>query len=314
MLDLARLRVLRELKLRGTVSAVAQALGYSPSAVSQQLAQLQKDVGVQLVERVGRRLRLTVAGEVLAGQAEALLTQAQRAEEAAVAAAGRVAGAVRVVGFQTAIIHLIAPALPGLTERYPELSVEVIDEEFVRVLQALVLQEVDIVLTDEHSHLPRPRRPELTAEVLFTEPVRVILPAAHPLAAGEGPVRLADLAGQPWASGHPGTNHAELLERTCVDLAGFQPDIRHRSNDTRASIALVAAGQCACLCPDLARPEQYSGIAIRDLAESELRRRIVVWTRIGAEVRPSVRAVLDALRVRAADLAAGRPSLTLPGE
>ncbi|SEF97385.1 DNA-binding transcriptional regulator, LysR family [Thermomonospora echinospora] len=311
MLDLTRVRILRELKLRGTVGAVAQALGYSPSAVSQQLAQLQREVGVPLVERAGRRLRLTEAGEVLAGHAEALLARAQQAEEETVAASGRVVGAVRVVGYQTALINLLAPVLPGLAERHPELTVEVIDEEFARVLQALVLQEVDIVITDEYSALPRPRRPELTAQHLITEPMRLALPRDHPAAAGDGPVRLADLAGDAWVTGHPGTNHAELLERACVDLAGYRPHIRHRTNDVHVMMALVGQASASCLFPDVGQAERFPGVVVRDLADAELRRHIVVWTRIGAEVRPSVRVVLEALRASAADLTGRFPSLTL---
>ncbi|WP_067453749.1 LysR family transcriptional regulator [Actinomadura macra] len=309
MLDLGRLRVLRELKLRGTVGAVAEALGYSPSAVSQQLAQLQREVGVPLVERAGRRLRLTEAGEVLAGHAERLLAGAQRAEEAAVAAGGRVAGVVRLVGFQTALLHVLAPALPCLAETYPDLVVDVLDEEFHRVLQALVQRDIDVVLTDEYSHLPRPRRPELASEVLITEMMRIALPEAHPLAREKGPVRMADLAGQPWVTGHVGTNHADLLERTCVELGGFRPTVRYRSNDLLIILAMVARGGAACLAPELALAEREEGIVVRDLAGARVDRRMVLWTRVGADVRPSVRAVLEALRRSADDLAAGRPSL-----
>ncbi|MFD0685343.1 LysR family transcriptional regulator [Actinomadura fibrosa] len=309
MLDLGRLRVLRELKLRGTVGAVAEALGYSPSAVSQQLAQLQREVGVPLVERAGRRLRLTEAGEVLAGHAETLLAGAQRAEEAALAASGRVAGTVRVVGFQTALLHVLAPALPRLAADYPDLVVDVLDEEFVRVLQALVLREIDVVITDEYSHLPRPRRPELTSEVLITEPMRIALPEAHPLARSGGPVRMADLAGAPWVTGHVGTNHADLLERTCVGLGGYRPDVRYRSNDLLVILAMVARGGAACLIPDLALAELEEGIVVRDVADARVDRRMVLWTRVGADVRPSVRAVLDAVRCSADDLVDRRPSL-----
>ncbi|TYB48327.1 LysR family transcriptional regulator [Actinomadura chibensis] len=308
MLDLGRLRVLRELKRLGTVGAVADALGYSPSAVSQQLAQLQREVGVPLVERAGRRLRLTPAGEVLCEHAEALLARAKRAEEAALAASGRVAGVVRLVGFQTALLHVLAPALPRLAKAYPELTVDVLDEEFHRVLQALVLQEIDVVLTDEYSLLPRPRRPELTSEVLITEMMRVALPEDHPLARGGGPVKMADLAGCGWVTGHVGTNHADLLERTCVELGGFRPDVRHRSNDLLVILAMVARGGVACLVPDLALAEREDGIAVLDVAEGPVDRRMVLWTRVGADLRPSVMAVIDELRRSADDLVDRHPT------
>ena len=309
MLDLGRLRMLRELKLRGTVGAAADALGYSPSAVSQQLAQLQKDVGVELVERVGRRLRLTEAGETLAGHAETLLAEAQRAQEETLAASGRVAGVVRLVGFQTALLHVLAPALPGLAEQYPELVVDIADEEFSLVLQALVMAENDIVLTDEYTHLPRPRRPELNAEALITEPIRVAVPADGPHGATTEPLRIADLAGHPWVTGHVGTNVADLLERTCVDLGGFHPRVRYRSNDFLVVFAMIAQAGAACLVPDLAMAERQEGIVVRDIAEARVLRRMVMWTRAGADVRPSVRAVLDALRASADALTADRPGL-----
>ncbi|GAA2424253.1 LysR family transcriptional regulator [Actinomadura vinacea] len=309
MLDLGRLRMLRELEMRGTVGAVAEALGYSPSAVSQQLAQLQREVGVTLVERVGRRLRLTEAGEVLAGHAETLLAQAQRAEEETLAASGRVAGVVRLVGFQTALTNVLAPALPRLAAAYPELVVDVLDEEFHRVLQALVLREIDVVLTDEYTHLPRPHRPELAAEVLATEPMRIALGEDDPEAASGEPVRIARLADRSWATGHVGTNHADLLERTCVELGGFRPRVRFRSNDFLVIFMMVAHGGAACLVPDLAQAEREEGLAVRDIAEARVLRRMVMWTRTGAEVRPSVRAVMAALRESADALAARRPSI-----
>ncbi|WP_285694420.1 LysR family transcriptional regulator [Actinomadura sp. NBRC 104412] len=300
--------MLRELKLRGTVGAAADALGYSPSAVSQQLAQLQKDAGVELVERVGRRLRLTAAGETLAGHAETLLAQAQRAEEETLAASGRVAGVVRLVGFQTALLHVLAPALPRLAEAYPELVVDVLDEEFHRVLQALVMAEIDVVLTDEYSHLPRPHRPELAAEVLITEPMRLVLAEDDPLA-GTGPVSMAALAGRAWATSRAGTNLADLLERTCVELGGFRPQVRYRSNDVLVVLTMVARARAAALLPYLAVAEREVGVVPVDLAEASVERRMVMWTRVGAEVRPSVRAVLDALRASADALAARLPLL-----
>ncbi|WP_328594799.1 LysR family transcriptional regulator [Actinomadura macrotermitis] len=302
-----RLRVLLELRRRGTAGAVADALGYSPSAVSQQLAQLQRDVGVPVVERAGRRLRLTEAGEVLAEHAESLLEAARRAEEHALAASGRVTGTVRVVGFQTAILHLLAPALPRLAGAYPDLVVDVLDDEYVRILQALVLQEVDLVLSGEYSHLGAPPRPELASEALFDEPMRILLPAAHPLAAGPGRVRMADLAGATWATGHLGTNHANLLEHTCLELGGFRPRVRYRSNDLLVIFAMVQRGAAAFV-PDLSLAEEQPGVAVREL-EGGMRRRMVMWWRAGGEPRPAVCAVQEEIRRAAAELVANRPSL-----
>ncbi|MEV0406090.1 LysR family transcriptional regulator [Actinoallomurus sp. NPDC050550] len=312
MIDLVRLRVLRELQLRGTVGAVAGALGYSPSAVSQQLAQLQKDIGVPLTERVGRRLRLTEAGETLARAAEGLLAQAKQAEDAARAACGLVAGTVRLVAFQTALLHLVAPALEALTAQYPDLVVEVLDDEFEHALQSLVLQEVDLVISNEYDRLRRPRTADLTDEVLLIEPTRLILPAGHRLAASESAVRIADLAGEVWASGHPGTSHAEITERLCVEHGGFRPEIRYRSNDLLVNLALAAHGQAIGFLPELVRFTEQSGIVVRDLADATVRRLVIVWTRKDGDVRPSVRAVLDALRAAADTLTAEHPGVARP--
>jgi DNA-binding transcriptional LysR family regulator len=309
MLDLGRLRVLRELKLRGTVGAVADALGYSPSAVSQQLAQLQKDVKVPLVERAGRRLRLTEAGEVLADQAEILLAQAQHAEESTLAAGGRVAGVMRVVGHQVAVLNLIAPALPELRRRYPELVVEVFDEESEDVLRKLALQEVDLVLYNEYVHMPLPRTADLEAEALLTEPMRLVLPEGHRLAKA-GSVRLADLEGDPWVSTHSGTRHAEMMRRACAEIGGYRPMIRHHSNDVRVLLSLIAAGLAVGLLPELAQVAHQPGVVVRGVGDADLRRRIVAWRRRGAETRPSVKAVLEALRAAADDLVARRPGLS----
>ncbi|MEU6036388.1 LysR substrate-binding domain-containing protein [Actinomadura sp. NPDC047616] len=179
----------------------------------------------------------------------------------------------------------------------------------LRVLQALVLREIDLVLTDEYTYLPRPRRPELNAEVLVSEPMRIALPAGHPLAARPGPVRMGELADQVWATGHVGTNHADLLERTCVELGGYRPAVRFRTNDLLVVFAVIAHGGAAAIVPDLALAEDQAGIVVRDIADARVSRRMVMWTRVGADVRPSVRAVLAALRDSADALVAGRPGL-----
>jgi DNA-binding transcriptional LysR family regulator len=312
MLDLGRLQVLRELKQRGTVGAVAEALGYSPSAVSQQLAQLQRDLHVPLLERVGRRLRLTEAGEVLASQAEILLTQAQHAEESTRAAGGRVAGVIRIVGHQTALLHLVAPVLPTLRHRHPDLAVEILDEESEDVLRKLALQEVDLVLYNEYVHMPTPRVAELDAEPLLTEPMRLVLPLRHRLA--EAPsMRLADLKGDPWVSTHPGTRHAEMMERACTEVGGFRPMIRYYSNDIQVILSMIASGGAVGLLPELALPDGQPGVVARTLGDTDLRRRIVAWRRRGADGRPAIRAVLDTLRATAAELVAGRPGLARGG-
>src|SRR4051794_10596043 len=137
MLNLRRLRLLRELAARGTIGAVAEALSYSPSAVSQQLAQLERDAGVPLLERAGRNVRLTAAAQRLVTHTDALLARLEEAEADLQAAGEQITGTVRAATIQSAGLFLLAPALRGLAERHPALRVEVTDAEPEESLPAL---------------------------------------------------------------------------------------------------------------------------------------------------------------------------------
>src|SRR5919206_3357414 len=154
MLELRRLRLLRELKERGTIAAVAEALQFTPSAVSQQLALLEREAGVPLLERAGRGVRLTDAALVLVGHAEALLERAARAEADLAAAAGTVAGRARIAGFESVALHLALPAMAALARSAPRLRCELVELEPEESLPALALGDVDLVLGDEWQHQP----------------------------------------------------------------------------------------------------------------------------------------------------------------
>ncbi|RJL30488.1 LysR family transcriptional regulator [Bailinhaonella thermotolerans] len=312
MLDLHRLQVLRELRERGTVSAVADALGYTASAVSQQLARLQREVGVPLHERVGRRIRLTPAGEVLAAHADTLLAQAELAAEETVAASGRVHGHVRIMGYQTSILHVIIPSLGPLAERYPELDIEVVDDESDSGIHALALGEVDLLVFNEYEMLPMVRPPGLEAETLLYEPVWLAIPAAHPLAATTGPVSLSALAEESWVCGSPGTRHRELVIRACTELGGFDPRIRYETNDLYVLIDLVINGRAVAFMADLVAARALPGMALLKVTDFDQRRRMCVWTRQGAAQRPTVAAVLAAFREATAEVVRARPLCERP--
>src|ERR671915_1944688 len=200
MLDVRRLRLLRELHERGTVTAVAQALAYTPSAVSQQLATLEREAGVRLVERHGRRLRLTDAGRGLVEHADAVIARLELAEAELAAAAGHeVAGRVRVAAFQTAAAGLVLPLLGALRERHPRLRLELLEMEAEEGLELLRRGEVELVLAEEYDFAPRPRDPGLVLRGICRDPLVLVLPAGHPLvAAHPETVPLAALAGEAW--------------------------------------------------------------------------------------------------------------------
>jgi DNA-binding transcriptional LysR family regulator len=295
MLDLRRLRLLHELHARGTIAAVADALQFTPSAVSQQLAVLEREAGLPLLEPAGRGVRLTDAALVLVGHAAALLERAEVAESDLAAATGRVAGRGRIASFQSVGLRVAVPAIRALAAEAPDLRCELIESEPEESLPALALGDVDLVLADEWEHQPLARPDGIAREDLHTDPVHVVLPAGHP-AAGRDQVPLAELAGEVWTTGHRGTAWEDITVRTCRGLGGFDPDIRHRTNDSVLSLALVADGQAVTLLPELVRPGAPPGVVARRISEGTLHRTIFAATRAADAERPSVQALLTAVR------------------
>ena len=297
MLDLRRLRLLRELNQRGTIAAVAEALQFTPSAVSQQLAMLEREAGVPLLERAGRGVRLTDAALVLVDHAEALLERAERAEADLAAAAGTVAGRGRIAGFQSAMLRLALPAMEALARDAPQLRCEVIEAEPEQTLPALALGDIDLVMGDEWQHQPRRLPAGVDRHDLLTDHLHVVLPAGHPAARRhEQAVPLAELAHEPWATGHAGMGWEEVTQRACRELGGFDPDIRHRANDATISLALVARGLAVSLLPDLPIWGPRPGVELRGIADGPVGRTIFAATRTADAARPSTRALLGAVR------------------
>jgi DNA-binding transcriptional LysR family regulator len=297
MLELRRLLLLRELRQRGTIAAVADALRFTPSAVSQQLAQLEREAGVALLERAGRGVRLTDAGLVLADHADALLERTAVAEADLAAAAGTVAGRVRIACFQSVAVRIALPAMEVLAREAPRLRCELVEAEPEQSLPALAVGDLDLVLGDEWTHQPWRLPSGVERADLFDDPVRLVLPADHPAARrNAAAVPLGELAAVPWATGHRGMGWAEMTERTCRALAGFDPDIRHRTNDADVTLALVARGHAVSLLPDLIIPGDDPRLAVRDIAEGAVSRTIFAATRATDRARPSTGALLAAIR------------------
>ncbi|WP_328993572.1 LysR family transcriptional regulator [Kribbella sp. NBC_01245] len=297
MLDLRRLRLLRELDARGTVHGAARALGYTPSAISQQLAVLEREAGAKLLERAGRNVRLTDAGRALVRHAAALLDGMEAAEaEVAAIAAGHPAGVVRVSAFQSAFLRIVAPAVAALGRSHPDIRVEVTEAEVEEAVPALRLRQLDAVVGDEYSGQPRPVHRDLARESLVREHVRLVLPLTHPLAA-EDPVQMTQLADARWAACQPGTGHREMQIRACRALGGFEPDLRYASDDFLILVEMVrTTGACALL-PDLVLGYGVPGVAVRSLAEGALDREVFLLTR--ATRTPAVEGVAAALHAAA---------------
>jgi DNA-binding transcriptional LysR family regulator len=300
MLELRRLRLLSELRQRGTIAAVADALQFTPSAVSQQLAILERESGVRLLEKAGRGVRLTDAALVLADHAEALLERVALAEADLAAAAGTVAGRARIAGFESVALRLALPAMHSLARDAPRLRCELLELEPEEALPALALGDIDFALGDEWQHQPRLLPEGVERHDLMSDRVRLVLPARHPAARRHADaVPMAELAGETWTTGHAGLGWDEMTRLTCLELGGFEPDVRHRTNDAGISLEVIAQGLAVGMLPDLAFPRRLPGISLRDIADAHVSRGIFAATRATDAARPSTGALLGAVRAAA---------------
>ncbi|BBH67685.1 LysR family transcriptional regulator [Actinoplanes sp. OR16] len=300
-MDLRRLRFLREFEVRGTLGAVATALDYSPSAVSQQLAILEKEVGAKLLEKAGRGVRLTDAGRILAGHAGVLLAAADAAAADLASRTDFVRGTVRVSGLQSAARRLLVPAVARLAVPYPGIRAEVRELEVEDALPELRLGSVDLLISDEYDGHPRPRPAGLTFDPLYVEPLMLVLPSAHPLAAPGGPVAIAALRDEAWVASEPGSGHHTMVVGTCRSLGGFDPDLRHHCYDAEVQLELVRQAGAVGLLPKLTLPDADPAVAYREVAEKDLARRLFVVTREGRDT-PALATFLSTLRDVASSL------------
>ncbi|MFF4223363.1 LysR substrate-binding domain-containing protein [Streptomyces sp. L500] len=295
MFDLHRLRLLRELKHRGTLAAVAAALSYSPSSVSQQLSQLESEVGVRLLEPVGRRVRLTPQAEILVAHTEAVMERLERAEADIATSLTDLTGTLRVAAFQTAALTLVPVMLGLLREAHPRLRVHVTQMEPERALLALQARDFDLVVAEEYPGHPTPRPAGLEQEHLLDDPLRLALPTP-PAAAGGGPTAaLRALAGRPWVM-EPEGSAARHWATTLCRAAGFEPDVRFESTDLLLHLRLVEEGHAAAFLPDLVWNGRPPTVGLRELPRGRGTRTILTAVRRGGGRHPAVEACRDALR------------------
>lgn len=302
-MDVKRLHLLVELSRRGTIAAVAEALSYSPSAVSQQLAVLEKEAGAALLEPVGRRVRLTPQAEQLVTHAQTVLTELERAETGLETSRERVTGTVRLAAFQSAVLSLLPAALTELGREHPDLRVEVTELEPESALPALAAGDFDLVLGEEYPHHPRPRLPEVDRVELLTDELRLIVPSEWSHRS------LAELAAAPFAMEPEGSTSRQWCVAECR-AAGFEPDVRYTTTDLQAHLRMVETGLAAAFMPRLAGATTHVGVR-ECILDDHPSRRVFGATRTGGRNRPAIRAVIHSLRsgpsTPESDFGAARP-------
>jgi DNA-binding transcriptional LysR family regulator len=291
MLEVRRLRYLSELARRGTIAEVARAVGYTPSAVSQSLLQLEREVGVTLLERDGRRVRLTPAAHALVARVDRALAELDRAEAELAAEQGSVRGRVAVGAFPSAAVGLVIPAALELADRHPDLTLVVREHEPEDGIGLLRAGELDVLVSESYDNADTAPTGGLEVHPLLREPLLLAVPASD---RSEQPVSLAAYADATWIGGLAGTQYALAVERACL-AAGFAPRSDHRADEASVIGALAASGLAVGLIPALAC-SNAEGVRYLEVSPSPPARRVEALVRRGASRRPATAAVLAALR------------------
>lgn len=291
--DIKKLQILRTLSERGTVTATARTLQMTPSAVSQQLSNLAKQLGVPLLEAHGRRVRLTDAAHLVLRHAEAVFAQLEKADAELTAYAQGEAGEVRVGAFSTAVPALVVPAVRALREAAPGISVRVRETEAAQAYELLAAGEVDIALSlAVQAPAAVDADTRFTRESLLADPLDVALPVDHGLASAPD-LRLASLAAEPWIFG--GSGPWSEITRAACEAAGFTPTQAHSASGWTSILAMVEAGMGVALVPRMAAVRR-DGVVMRELSEDHPTRHVIAAVRRGAATGAAVSRVLVALR------------------
>jgi DNA-binding transcriptional LysR family regulator len=293
VLNLERLRVLHAVFTTGSVAGAARTLHVTTSAVSQQMARLEREAGQRLAERQGRGIRLTEAGTLLARNAGDLLTHVERVEACLAEHRGAVTGTLAISAFATAARGLLPGVLQDLRSRYPDLSVSLSEQEPHEAIPALCRGHLDVAVVQDWAEDPLTVPGSLSRRDLLDDPFDVALPAGHPLALRSS-VAVRELAGDDWISWSTGQICHDWLART-LHAHGAKPRILHTASEHSTQLALVAAGLGAALIPRLGREPAPPSARFVPIDPPPTRRIFALW-RSSAAARPAIRATLDALQ------------------
>ena len=294
MLDVRRLRVLKEVAAKGSFSAAAESLAYTQSAVSQQIAALEREAGMQLLERSARGVHLTDAGRVLVGHAEGILRRLADAEAELEAMAGLRGGRLRLVAFPSAGGSIMPEAVARFRDRHPAVELTLEPAEPDDAIDALRSGEADIGLTIE-TVWAQPGDDGLERTHLLDDPMYIVLPVGHRLA-HKPKVSVKDFSEDAWilGSGDASCPDSQILIRAC-NGAGFEPRIAFQSDDYNAIQGFIATGMGISMIPDLALTTIRGDVVVRSLGVKAPVRRISAITTEGGFCSPAKQAMLDVL-------------------
>ncbi|MEU8755736.1 LysR family transcriptional regulator [Streptomyces chartreusis] len=293
MIDLRRLHVLRAVAHYGTVTAAAGALHFTTSAASQQIRQLARELGVDLLEPQGRGVRLTPAAESLLAHADAIQARWEQAELDLRADHGAPAGLLRVSGFPVAVSVLLAPMAARLRERHPQLTVRMREAEAPTGFDLLFEGEADLAVVEATIFNPPLGDDRFDQQPLLDDPFDLVVPEGHPLA-GRDRVDLAEAAREDWIAPVPDSPCRPHVLSAC-GAAGFTPDIVHHARDWNVMAHLIAHGLGVALIPRLAQLTPHLPIT-RVRCTGNPHRKLLTCTRGGGHARPAVAAALAELR------------------
>ncbi|MFD8781707.1 LysR family transcriptional regulator [Kitasatospora sp. NPDC059599] len=296
MLDVRRLVLLRDLEVHGTVTAVADLHGVTPSAVSQQLRLLEEETRTRLLERTGRSVHLTAAGRRLTGDTEHVLAALEHARVRLLAAARHPAGPLRLACFPSALAPVAAPLATALEAAHPDLRLHITEAEPEAALRLLLQRRADAALVYRYDNLAAPPLPGVATRTLCTDPLVAVLPRDHPaVRADRAPVDLAELADTPWITAPAQSACGEAVLHACRS-AGFTPRVRHVCTDFTAMIALAASGGHTVLAPRMAAAHLPPALTALPVTDTALARTIGIATRHDTADEPAITACLDTLR------------------
>ncbi|CAN5434801.1 LysR family transcriptional regulator [soil metagenome] len=302
-----RLRILREVAKRGSFSAAAEDLYLSQSAVSQQIATLEREVGMSLLDRTRGGVTLTDAGRVLVSHADAAIARLDEAERDLAQIAGLEGGELRIASFPSASAGVLTPAIARFITLYPKVGLTVAEAEPEESLPKLRAGELDLAIVFDYPSLPPEDDRDLDFELLLTESMYLALPRTHEFANLDR-VPLAELSDAAWLSGQGPSTCSDLLTDTCHE-SGFEPRVAFESDDYNVIQGFVAAGLGVTLLPDLALATLRDDIVVRPTEPEAPTRRVWAATRTAGSRSPATDALLTVLTEAGAQLTAEHATL-----